>query len=326
MVEVEKNEAAPGIGTASSTIISLRIKLGKGRSAHVAAMYSTSPRAFRHGWVKTSWEACKASVSVNRKRPRPRVHLAGFAGSYHSAVRRHDEATAFLRRAAALQPGDFRARLGVVFSIFMARGDAGEVASLFATLPSDQREAPNVLEVRREWAVMRGDADEVLQLDAIQQRAGRQPTANSALETALALAKRNDLTGARAVLQPYVALAQSGVDADPDNPVKLGMLARIQAVLGRPNEALQAGRRAGELGLPGRSLPWVESGGAALAFVYAWIGEKDRAIAEYSRLLGFPSIRINVHVMKGDLRFAPLQGDPRFEALLKDPKNNAPLF
>jgi hypothetical protein len=63
-----------------------------------------------------------------------------------------------------------------------------------------------------------------------------------------------------------------------------------------------------------------------LPFVLAWTGEKDRAIAEYARLLQVPGSDLNVHVMRRHPAYAPLRGDPRFEALLNDPKNNAPLF
>ena len=64
----------------------------------------------------------------------------------------------------------------------------------------------------------------------------------------------------------------------------------------------------------------------ALAFVYAWTGDKDQAIAEYARLLKTTSAPVNVHEMRKNPAYFPLQGDPRFEALLNDPKNNAPLF
>ena len=47
---------------------------------------------------------------------------------------------------------------------------------------------------------------------------------------------------------------------------------------------------------------------------------------EYTRLLGSPASMLNVHEMKRDPRYHPLQSEPRFEALLRDPKNNAPKF
>ena len=73
---------------------------------------------------------------------------------------------------------------------------------------------------------------------------------------------------------------------------------------------------------------------ADLALVLVWTGDKDNALAEFTRLLGigvwgmggFSAVPINVHVMKRHPFFFPLQGDPRFEVLLNDPKNNAPLF
>lgn len=67
---------------------------------------------------------------------------------------------------------------------------------------------------------------------------------------------------------------------------------------------------------------------ATLAFVYAWTGDKNRAIEEYARLLRVPNpnSELNVHEMKRSPAFAPLRDDPRFQALLADPKNNAPLF
>jgi hypothetical protein len=64
-----------------------------------------------------------------------------------------------------------------------------------------------------------------------------------------------------------------------------------------------------------------------LAFVLAWTGEKDAAIAEYAKLFNVSSSqRPNVHEMRHHPMYHPLRSDPRFEALLNHPKNNAPLF
>ena len=62
------------------------------------------------------------------------------------------------------------------------------------------------------------------------------------------------------------------------------------------------------------------------AIIYDHAGEKERALAEYARLLRIPAAEIlNVYEMKRDAT-SSLHGDPRFEALLNDPANNAPLF
>ncbi|MBI4622570.1 MAG: hypothetical protein HY736_05015 [Verrucomicrobia bacterium] len=110
----------------------------------------------------------------------------------------------------------------------------------------------------------------------------------------------------------------------------------MEALLGKKEEALRCARRAVEL-VP-ESLDAIDAGRyrAILAFVEAWTGEKDAAIAAYAGLLRRPygswdagpnaASSTTIHVMKHDPRYAPLRGDPRFEALLNDPKNNAPLF
>ena len=56
----------------------------------------------------------------------------------------------------------------------------------------------------------------------------------------------------------------------------------------------------------------------------AWLGDKDRALAELARLLRTPWGE-NIHAARLGTAWFPLRGDPRFEALVHDPKNNAPL-
>jgi hypothetical protein len=69
-----------------------------------------------------------------------------------------------------------------------------------------------------------------------------------------------------------------------------------------------------------------------LASVYAQVGEKDLALAEFARLLKTPHGANVFAAARGStcanaaVSFKPLRDDPRFQALLADPKNNEPLF
>ena len=96
-------------------------------------------------------------------------------------------------------------------------------------------------------------------------------------------------------------------------------------ILGHKEEALRCADRSVEI-MP-ESLDALDGVNYAKirAKIYDWTGEKERALAEYTRLLRIPSpYFMNVHEMKRG--FSTLHGDPRFEALLNDPANNAPLF
>jgi hypothetical protein len=99
----------------------------------------------------------------------------------------------------------------------------------------------------------------------------------------------------------------------------------MEALLGHGEEGVRLSRRAVEL------LPYTRDtlDGPNVSFdlaeVYAWTGDKERALEELARLLRIPC-RADVFTMQHDPMFAPLRGDPRFEALINDPKNRATLF
>jgi hypothetical protein len=106
----------------------------------------------------------------------------------------------------------------------------------------------------------------------------------------------------------------------------------IEAVLGHKEDALRSAQRAVDLRPESRDAVDGPVFGDTLAFVYAWTGDKERAIAQLRRLLSLPGginslgPPRNVHAMRRSAWYAPLRGDPRFEALLNDPTNNAPTF
>ena len=61
------------------------------------------------------------------------------------------------------------------------------------------------------------------------------------------------------------------------------------------------------------------------AFVLAELGEKEKALAEFARLLQVPS-GLNVHMIDRSWPCRNLRGDPAFKAMIADPRNNAPLL
>ena len=151
------------------------------------------------------------------------------------------------------------------------------------------------------------------------------------LHIAVLMAGKGKIAEARHLLEHGPANLRARLALDPANPMLLGDLGCIEAVLGHPEEALRAAQQASTI-TPMELDHWQGPNVLEdLAFVYAWTGDKTRAIEAYALLLRSPCVSprmgaINVHVMRHGLWYSPLRGDPRWDALLADPKNNAPLF
>ena len=104
------------------------------------------------------------------------------------------------------------------------------------------------------------------------------------------------------------------VREQPDNAQAWSLLARVDAALGRKEEAIEEGRRACEL------LPFSKDALSgiypirSLAWTYAWAGEKDLALEQ----LEFLQREGGIHY--GELKLNPewdsLRGEPRFEKIV----------
>ena len=232
-----------------------------------------------------------------------------------AAGRRYDEERIERRKRMAAPPS-LRASYDLAFVSFRASGFKREVEQFFAGLTDAQGKSAGALGLKRHWAMRTGDWAEYLRLAS--------PRSFS-LDIALVLAAQGDLPAARAKLGD-ISTRQSTLQQQPTNAPLWSDLARREALLGHRDEALRCARKAIELQPESLDAQFGPQHSASLAFVLAWTGDKDRAIAEYARLLRVPWSGLNVHEMKHHPEFTPLRGDPRFEALLSDPKNNAPLF
>jgi serine/threonine-protein kinase len=109
--------------------------------------------------------------------------------------------------------------------------------------------------------------------------------------------------------------AEKTVERQPDFAAALSLLGMIDAGLERKEEAIREGRRACEL-LP-ISRDAIDGTDLAinLAQIYAWTGEKDRAIEQIAAVERVPNT-LSYGLLKLHPYWDPLRGDPRFEKIV----------
>jgi TolB-like protein/class 3 adenylate cyclase/Flp pilus assembly protein TadD len=105
------------------------------------------------------------------------------------------------------------------------------------------------------------------------------------------------------------------VEQQPDFAAAISLLGMIDAGLERKEEALREGRRGCEL-LP-ISKDAIDGADIAinLAQIYAWTGEKDRAIEQIAAVERVPNT-LSYGLLKLHPYWDPLRGDPRFEKVV----------
>jgi TolB-like protein/tRNA A-37 threonylcarbamoyl transferase component Bud32/Flp pilus assembly protein TadD len=131
----------------------------------------------------------------------------------------------------------------------------------------------------------------------------------------LAARLRGDQTAARAAFTSARKELEQIMQGQSDYAAALCALGMVDAALGNKDDAIREGERAVAL------MPITKSAVEGpllirnLAIIYAWVGEKDRAIERLSDAANRPD-----DVSYGNLRlnplWDPLRGDPRFEAIV----------
>ncbi|MBI4626499.1 MAG: TIR domain-containing protein [Verrucomicrobia bacterium] len=314
-----------------SDIFSIQSELAQAIAGELKLALSPQEKSLierRQGRWTESLGSFRMAVQLDPGNLRTAFDLA----SLLAAGRRFDETQAQQRRIVERLPDDLDTNFELAYLSFLATGATREMEDFVVRLPAHQANSDRGIALRKRWALLHGDVAEVVRLDRIE----HYPGVTGALAMAVGLATQGDVATARARLENYPVTLRSAVEREPNSHSSWAILGQMEALLGHKDDALRCARKAMELLPESRDAVQGARYRAALAFVEAWTGDKDAAIANYARLLRIPyfssagglnfSTLTTVHVMKHDPRYAPLRGDPRFEALLNDPKNHAPLF
>jgi len=125
----------------------------------------------------------------------------------------------------------------------------------------------------------------------------------------------NDEKKARPALENARQITERAVLESPDEASRHALLGGILAYLGRNEEAIKEGKRAVELAPESKDAFDGPQMTVALAQIYAWTGEKVKALQLLEHLLSTPA-GISVVLLKLDPVWDPLRNDPRFQALI----------
>jgi tetratricopeptide (TPR) repeat protein len=106
------------------------------------------------------------------------------------------------------------------------------------------------------------------------------------------------------------------VQKQPDYAAALCALGVVDAVLGKKDDAIREGERAVELTPVSKNAIEGASLVRYLAIIYAWTGEKDRAIERLAETMRLPGSHISYGYLRLHPLWDPLRGDPRFEKIV----------
>ena len=230
-------------------------------------------------------------------------------------LRRYHDGEEFVWQAKARNPAGAALFDGCLAQFKLAEGDLAGVRTL-SLGPADSRK----LDAKFWAAFYARDYDGALEIissappDLVEgEFDGRPP--NSWAEALVYRAKGDQQRAEKAFLTMRHDLDANSIP-DARNEWYYGLAAKCDAGLNRKDEAIREARRVTDLHPIAQDPVNGPHMAQWLALVYAWTGERDRAIEQLEILAGMPS-----NVSFGELHFSPcwdsLRGDPRFEQLIE---------
>ena len=233
-------------------------------------------------------------------------------------LRRYPEAIAAIERASYLAPDNPAHKLLHAWLLFRAKGDTSGLERIVATLPFEQRMAPQYFDTVFLWLLWSRHHAEALRLaEALpDDYAVRRYDAFLLKPFFVGLARRasGDKAGSAQAFETTRLILEERARALPQDPRVHGQLGIVYGYLGHTADAVREGQRAVEL-LPLSQEPVGGSYVAAqLAEVYAIVGETDKAVSLIDDLLARPGY-VTIHELKVDPRWNPLRDNARFQQL-----------
>jgi TolB-like protein/class 3 adenylate cyclase/Tfp pilus assembly protein PilF len=296
---------------------------GRARS-EVAIARRTSPNnadVFRYtGFIdrrEGHWE--EATRNMERALeldPRNFFILQQLALTYQSQRRYADEARIY-DRALTIVPADPNSRILRALVALDWRADIKPFQAMLATLVAENRSVAPDVDLPRYALCERTAAAATRTLTNYP----REGVVNNGVNYPYAYWQgavarcQGDSAKARTAFTAARIEVEKTVEEQSDFAAALSLLGMIDAGLERKEEALREGRRGCEL-LP-ISKDAIDGADIAinLAQIYAWTGEKDRAIEQIAALERVPNT-LSYGLLKLHPYWDPLRGDPRFEKIV----------
>jgi tetratricopeptide (TPR) repeat protein len=256
----------------------------------------------------------------------------GYAGELTATLkdcRKYDEAMAAGRQYLQRHP-DHLFIAATVAQAEYAKTGKPDALRAFARRTVATEERSRFLYLQLMNARMVGDWAEAIRLNREQRYFDGDTDTPRWMQDVLAaatLAEAGDLSAARVRAAEAMPVMNTELARQPLSPHLWASLSLGHALLGEEAEAVRCGDKAREALPESRDALQGPIISGLCASALAWAGEKERALAEFERLLHVV-YGINPVFDRGIYSgsWKPLRGDPRFEALLADPKNNAPFF
>jgi TolB-like protein/tRNA A-37 threonylcarbamoyl transferase component Bud32 len=265
------------------------------------------------------WE--KSLEEMNRALeldPRDSFILQQISVTYEG-LRRYKEMAAALDRALTIAPKDVTTKVRRAWVDLESRADTKPLHTTIDTILAENPSVAPVLVDR--WILLalreRDPVAAQRALDAMPSDGCYDeniPFPNSWC-VGLAARLRGDVVAARAAFSSARKELDQILRGQPDYAAGLCALGMVDAALGNKQDAIREGERAVALMPISKSAVEGPLLIRNLAIIYAWTGEKDRAIERLTEAAKRPD-----DVSYGSLRlnplWDPLRGDPRFEALI----------
>jgi TolB-like protein/Flp pilus assembly protein TadD len=238
----------------------------------------------------------------------------------YEAMRRYKEMSATLDRALAITPKDNPSRVRRALVGLEERADP---KSFYTAVDAILTEDPNAsLCFVNPWLflVLRAPDPTAVQR-ALFSMTGcgcfdeNIPFPSGWCEGQLAKLRGNE-SSARAAFNSARNELRQTVQNQPDYAAALCALGVIDAVLGNKQDAIREGERALELSPVSKNAIEGATLVRYLAVIYAWTGDKDRAIQRLAETTYLPGSHISYGYLRLHPLWDPLRGDPRFEAIV----------